>query len=291
MAAAVAQETDFTLHQVINLCACACPCWQRVRKTCLSPVRACRRVRADGVLMMICCTVSATTANTVDELIMLAAACPREVCGGEWWCYSFVIVCPEKKKFFPIKGQLEDLDILKKTVAELIAENGPIQSILITGSMRGSCKYPVDFRAGESMLDCLSRGAPVYSGWKAQQDKMNAATEPEPKSQAGSEAVGEVTFDDTDGDRSTLRMSTGGELSWHAGGHCLIAKVCTLRFSKEDSTLTCPQPINATPFTNGRTWATLTAVLEPGESTDALLERIKALVASAGATESIDLSF
>ena len=114
MAAAVAQETDFTLHQVINLCACACPCWQRVRKTCLSLVRACRRVRADGVLMMICCTVSATTANTVDELIMLAAACPREVCGGEWWCYSFVIVCPEKKKFFPIKGQLEDLDISRR---------------------------------------------------------------------------------------------------------------------------------------------------------------------------------
>ena len=92
--------------------------------------------------------------------------------------------------------------------------------------------------------------------------------------------LGEVSFDDIDGDTSTLRLfffegekegvntTSSTVLSWFAGGHCLIKSVSSLRFDPDKMTLTCPQPILPTPFTNGRVWSTLVAVLKPGTDTN-----------------------
>jgi hypothetical protein len=246
--------------------------------------------------------VSATPATTVDELVTRATECVREYSGGvDWWCFSFIIHGNGDKKnkvhFIKISGQLEDIDVLKKTVAEVSEDLGPIQSIMLCGSLRGSCRAPVDFRAGETMLDCLRRGAPTGSGFEAAEKSRATARRAEDEAAAAGAGdaesiMGEVTFDDTDGDTSTLRMTAARGLSWHAGGHCLIECVSTLRFNPEGSTLTCPQPIRATPFTGGKVWDTLTAVLQPGPATDELLGRIKAMVENSGeVAKSIEVSF
>ena len=198
--------------------------------------------------------------------------------------------------FVRLSGALKDIDMLKKTVAEVAEDLGPIDAITLCGSLRGYCRAPVDFRSGESMLDCLRRGAPTGSGFEAAEKARTAARLAEEESAAGAgdaePILGEVTFDDTDGDTSTLRMTAACGLSWHAGGHCLIERVSTLHFNPQDCTLTCPQPIRATPFTGGKVWNTLTAVLQPGSVTDELLGRIKAMVDNGGeVAKSIDVSF
>ena len=247
-------------------------------------------------------SVSATPATTVDELVTRATECAREYSGGsDWWCFSFIISGngdkENKMHFAKISGQPEDIDMLKKTVAEVVNDLGPIQHITLCGSLRGYCRAPVDFQVGETMLDCLRRGAPTGSGFEAAEKARAAAEQAEDKAAAAGAGdagsiLGEVTFDDTDGDTSTLRMTAARGLSWHAGGHCLIERVSTLRFNPEGSLLTCPQPIRATPFTGGKVWDTLTAVLQPGPATDELLGRIKAMVENGGeVAKFIDVSF
>ena len=93
----------------------------------------------------------------------------------------------------------------------------------------------------------------------------------------------EVSFDDVDGDTSTLRLTSSSSgstavLSWCSGGHCLIESVALLRFDPVTGTMTCPQTILPTPVTNERVWNTLVSVLNPANDTNELLGRIKTML-------------
>ena len=93
----------------------------------------------------------------------------------------------------------------------------------------------------------------------------------------------EVSFDDVDGDTSTLRLTSSSSgstavLSWCSGGHRLIESVALLRFDSVTGTLTCPQPTLPTPFTNERVWNTLVAVLNPANDTNEFLGRIRTML-------------
>ena len=92
----------------------------------------------------------------------------------------------------------------------------------------------------------------------------------------------QVSFVDTDGDESTLCLTTKG-LCWKLGNQILIRRVESLIYQREANTLTCPQQIipslTTASMTGGHVWNTLNAVLdaEQPEAVELLLGKIKAM--------------
>ena len=150
---------------------------------------------------------------------------------------------------------------------------------------------PASHLTGSTMLESIRIAAKTENSKDAK--KKSEAKDTEAANDDTALILGEVSFDDIDGDTSTLRLfffewkkdgvstTSSTVLSWFAGGHCLIKSVSSLRFNPDNMTLTCPQPILPTPFTNGRVWSTLVAVLKPGTDTNELLGRINDMLSKA----------
>ena len=146
--------------------------------------------------------------------------------------------------------------------------------------MRGGAKAHL---TGNTMLESIQINAATAAAAaaKAEDDGDNAK-------KSETVLIGGVSFEDVDGDTSTLHVhvstssssdgSSSNVLSWYAGGHCLIESVASLKFDPNEMTLTCPQPILPTPFTNERVWNTLVAVLKPGPDTNEVLGHICRMV-------------
>ena len=217
--------------------------------------------------------------TTLDELVVLASKDKP----APWNCYSWYIHCTNK--CINLRGDPEDATNLVLTVAEVIEQHGPIKMIMLSGRMRGpaSCQG--------TMLESIRIAAKTENSKDAK--KKSEAKDMEAANDDTASILGEVSFDDIDGDTSTLRLfffegekegvntTSSTVLSWFAGGHCLIKSVSSLRFNPDNMTLTCPQPILPTPFTNGRVWSTLVAVLKPGTDTNELLGRINDMLSKA----------
>ena len=215
--------------------------------------------------------------TTLDELVILASKGKT----APWNCYSYIIQCTNKT--FTLKGQPEDATKLMMTVAEVIEQHGPIKMIMLSGYMRGASHL-----TGSTMLESIRILAKTENSKDVK--GMSETKDTEAANDDTALILGEVSFDDIDGDTSTLRLfffewkkdgvstTSSTVLSWFAGGHCLIKSVSSLRFDPDNMTLTCPQPILPTPFTNGQVWNTLVAVLKPGTDTDELLRRISMLL-------------
>ena len=211
--------------------------------------------------------------TTLDELVILASKGPDF--GWNWYRYHVMCV----RGGILLTGNPEDAAKLVMTVAEVIEQHGPIKMIGVIGSMRGDGSH----LTGSTMLESIRiNAAAAAAAAKKEEDGDDDANK-----KSETVLVGGVSFDDVDGDTSTLRVSTSSSsdgsdvLSWCAGGHCLIESVSSLRFDPDDMTLTCPQPILPTPFTNGRVWNTLVAVLNPGTDTNELLGRIRTMLSEA----------
>ena len=197
----------------------------------------------------------------MDELVILVSNSLDF--GWNWFYYHIRCV----RGAILLNGRSEDAAKLVMTVAEVIEQHGPIKMIGVVGSMRGDGRH----LTGSTMLESIRMND--------EDDQDDGDNEANKKSETV--MIGGISFDDVDGDTSMLRVSTSPSsdgssavLSWYAGGHCLIESVSSLKFDPNDTTLTCPQPILPTPFTNGRVWNTLVAVLNPA------LTRTNSLVAS-----------
>ena len=209
--------------------------------------------------------------TTLDELVILVSNSLDF--GWNWFYYHIRCV----RGAILLNGRSEDAAKLVMTVAEVIEQHGPIKMIGVVGSMRGDARH----LTGSTMLESIRMN---------EDDQDDGDNDANKKSETV--MIGGISFDDVDGDTSMLRVSTlpssdgssgssSAVLSWYAGGHCLIDSVSSLKFDPNDTTLTCPQPILPTPFTNGRVWNTLVAVLNPGDDTNELLGRIHTMLSEA----------
>ena len=215
--------------------------------------------------------------TTLDELVILASNGPDF--GWNW--YSYHIRCA--RGAILLTGKPEDAVKLVMTVADVIEQHGPIKMIGVIGSLRGDGSR----LTGSTMLESIRMNVAAAAAANKEGEGDDDANKKDDMA-----LVGGVSFDDVDGDTSTLSLSMSSSsdgsssavLSWYAGGHCLIESVSSLKFDLDDMTLTCPQPILPTPFTNGRVWNTLVAVLNPGTDTNELLGRIHTMLSEA-ATE------
>ena len=213
--------------------------------------------------------------TTLDELVIMAAK--GAPLGWKWYRYHIMFAT----NAITLNGHPEDAAILVRTVAEIIEQHGPIKMTIVSGSMRGGAKAHL---TGSTMLESIHiNAATVAAAAKAEDDSGNDANK-----KSETVLVGGVSFEDVDGDTSTLHVhvsassssdgSSSNVLSWYAGGHCLIESVTSLKFDPGEMTLTCPQPILPTPFTNERVWNTLVAVLKPGPDTNEVLGHISRMV-------------
>jgi hypothetical protein len=217
--------------------------------------------------------------TTVDQLVMMAAECAPF---KPWALYSFFIHYEQGGVHRSLNPEL-DVDKLEMTVAQFTERHGRILDVNLSGWMRGNTRFET---VVGSMLETIrleearaAANVAETSGAGSKGEQKSAGTANTDKASI----LGEVSFDDVDGDRSTLCVSSspgggGNILSWLAGEHCLIEQVSSLQWDPKISTLQCPQPILPTPFTNGKIWATLVAVLEPGTDTNELLGRIRAML-------------
>jgi hypothetical protein len=232
--------------------------------------------------------------TTLDDLVILASKAGPPF-GWNW--YRYIIMCT--RKGLRLTGCSEDASKLRMTVAEVIEQHGPIKMIMLSGMMRGGAQTHL---TGNTMLESIrmNEAKAAVAATAMTTATVTAAAKEEggnDDTEKKSEAmlVGGVSFDDVDGDTSTLRVSTlsssdgssSDVLSWYAGGHCLIESVSSLKFDPDEMTLTCPQPILPTPFTNERVWNTLVAVLNPGD-TNELLGRIRTMLSETMSEVALD---